>query len=164
MDIIKEFLDKDEQVIAITQTKLKMFTINKLKSYLIYIIMWLIMNAFFIYIYLMQEISNNYWFVCIPILGFDLLGLLAIFNSIAKPSNEIADIGYAYTNKALYMYNNGRHKYVNKILFTEVEGFEKAREGTKGFYVYSKTNVIKIEFIENEVFWYKEIAKRINGQ
>ena len=74
----------------------------------------------------------------------------------------MADICYAYSDKALYMYNTGRHKYVNKILYSDVVGFEKAKEGTKGFYVYSKTNVIKIEFIENEAFWYKEIAKRIN--
>ena len=162
MDLLKDFLDKDEVVIGSTKSQVKYFTINKLKSYWLYIIMWLIMNAFFLYLYFLQEISNNYWFVCIPIIGFDLLGLLAIFNSIAKPANDMADIGYAYSDKALYMYNTGRHKYVNKILYSDVVGFEKAKEGTKGFYVYSKTNVIKIEFIENEAFWYKEIAKRIN--
>lgn len=164
MDIIKQFMDKDEQVIASTKINLKMFIINKLKSYIVYIFMWFIMNAFFIYLFFMQNISTQYWFICIPIIGFDLIGMLAIFNGIAKPSNDMADIGYAYTDKALYMYNTGRHKYVNRILFSEVDGFEKAQEGTKGFFVYSKTNFIKIEFIENEAFWYKEIAKRINNQ
>lgn len=163
MEILKEFLDKDEQIIASTKIKLKMFALNKLRSYLLYIIMWIIMNAFFLYLFFLQ-ISTQYWFVCIPIIGFDLLGLLAIFNSISKPANEMCDIGYAYSNKALYVYNEGRHKSVNKILYSDAIGFEKTREGTKGFFVYSKTNCIKVEYIESEDFWYKEIAKYINKQ
>lgn len=164
MDIVKNFMEKDEQVIASTKVNLKMFALNKIKSYMLYIIMWVIMNGFFVYLFLMQQISNQYWFVCIPIIGFDLLGLLAIFNSIAKPSNEMADIGYVYTNKALYSYNIGRHKSVNRIAYADAKGFEKTGDGTRGFYVYAETNTIKVEYIDNEDFWYKEIAKYINQQ
>lgn len=163
MEIIKPFLDKDETVIASANPNVKMFAKNKLRSYWLYITMWALMNLFFVYLFFLQDISFKYWFVSIPIFGFDVLGVLAVYNSIAKHSNDIADIGYVYTNKALYAYNSGHNKMVNKIAYADVIGFEKAKEGTKGFYIHTKSNYIKVEYIDNEDFWYKEIVKRVNS-
>lgn len=164
MDLVKSFFDKDEIIIGATTTDTKRFALNKIRSFWLYIVMWIIINLFFVYLYFLQDISHEYWFVAIPILGFDLIGVLAIYNSVMKQVNEIAEIGYVYTNKAIYVYNSGHNKMVNKILYTDVTGFEKAKEGTKGFYIYAHANCIKIEHLDNENFWYKEIVKQINNQ
>ena len=49
--------------------------------------MWIIMNGFFVYLITLEELAYKYWFVAVPIVCFDILGILMIYTAVAKDAN-----------------------------------------------------------------------------
>lgn len=155
-------MSENEQIIISSKIDTKICVKSKLKSHLMLIIMWLLMNAFFVYLLFMQDIAFKYWFVAIPILGFDVLGILGVYNAISKELVRVADIGYVLTDKAIYCYHAGSYKNVTKISFEEISRFEKDKTDPTAFYLCSKDKSIKVEYLPNQTVWYTHIAKKVN--
>jgi len=131
----------------------------KVQAVFIFIFMWIAMDAFFIYLLTLKDMSSTYWFVAIPIVFFNVLGGLSLWVNMAKGQNEIADICYICTNKAIYLVNEYGYKNVSKIDFTEITKVEKSIKG-EGFVVCSEFKSINVAYIHNIMEWYKEIEKR----
>lgn len=155
-----EIINKDEKIIMTTSCSLKKCIGAKLLSN---IVMWLLMNGFFLYLITLQKIAYKYWFVCVPIIGFDVLGALAIYICIFKYYNSIADNNYILTDKAVYLYVDNTYKLNKRLSFESITRFEKDKSNPNIFYVCTKNDFIKIENIKNSNTFYSELAKMVNS-
>lgn len=159
----EKIINDGETVLYKTKPSIKNCVLSKLKSYLIYIIMWAIMNGFFVYLILLQNIAKKYWFTGIPILCFDLLGLLIIYSSISKEANRIANMEYILTDKAVYFHDKYNYKQVKRFSFADITRFEKDKDNAHVFYVCIENDYITFEYMEKEDAFYSELAKRVNS-
>lgn len=160
----ENFIEKGEKILITSKYSGKACTMSKLKSCLLYIIMWVLMNAFFIYLLLLEKLAYKYWFVAVPIICFDIVGILVLYNLIAKSINKIADCTYAITDKAFYLYNKGKYKQIKRFAFEDIILFEKDKTNAHIFYVCTKNDFIEVSFIENENEFYAQIAKMVNSK
>ena len=161
---INQIVRADETVLYKSKPSTKKCLTSKLKSNLMYILMWVLMNGFFVYLLLLQDIAKKYWFVGIPILCFDLLGLLALYTAISKEANRISDLEYVLTNKAVYYINNSSFKQIKRIYFNDITRFEKDSSNANVFYVCTKDDALKFEYLSNEDAFYSELAKKVNSR
>lgn len=127
------------------------------------IVMWLILDAFFVYLMLLKNISINYWFISIPMIGFNVLAIMSLFIDISREQNRVADITYILTNKAVYYINNGGFKQNIRVPIEEITKFEKDRDGVHTFFVCTKDNYFKVEYISDGGF-YSQMAKLVNSR
>ena len=143
-------------------TKLCFF--SKLKSFLIYIIMWIIMNGFFVYLITLEELAYKYWFVAVPIVCFDILGILMIYTAVAKDANRLSNYSYVLTDKAIYFYDDGEHKQTKRIALDNVTHFERDKNNSHIFYVCTQNDFIKFEYVLDENNFYMQLAKSVNSK
>lgn len=160
----QKIIQNNEVVLYKSKPSVKVCILSKLKSYLMYIIMWLLLNGFFLYLMFLQDIVEKYWFVALPFACFDIIGLLMTYTSIAKETSRIADIEYFLTDKAVYFCDNSQFKIVRKFTYEEIVKFEKDKYNSNMFYVYSKNDVITFEYMSNQTVFYAELAKRVNSR
>ena len=170
MDIIRSYLDKGEEI-EVTDTfslssKIKNFIIGNL----IYIIMWTALIGAGIYFTLrIVTVSGDYWFVVIPVAGFVVLRLWTLIMYFLKEATENKGLGCVLTNKAVYLYRDGKYKTVEKINFGEIVIVEKSDYIADGFFVSSNKNCIHVKDIKNEKEFFEKLALKVknitdNGQ
>jgi len=122
------------------------------------------MDAFFVYLIFLQEIASKYWFVSIPIIGFNILGVVALYIGCARELSGLADKTYILTDKAIYFINHSSYKQTKRIAISDVARFEKDKSNSHIFYVCTQNDFIKVEYIENEMNFYSQLAKLINSR
>lgn len=160
----KEIVNTNENVLLTAKYSVKACAVSKLKACSLYIFMWVIMNAFFVYLTLLEKISYKYWFVSVPIICFDIIGILALYNFISKSINKIAEYTYVITDRAFYFYNGGKYKQLKRFSFQDITYFEKDKRDSHIFYVCSKNDYVEVAYIQNEVEFYSLLAKMINSK
>lgn len=160
----RKILKNNETILYKSKPSIKKCVFSKLKSYLMYIIMWLLLNGFFVYLMLLQDIVKKYWFVALPFACFDVIGLLMTYTSISKETNRVANFEYILTDKAVYFCDNSPARIVRRFAYEEIVKFEKDNYNSNLFYVQSQNDVICVEYIANQADFYAELAKRVNSR
>ncbi len=160
----KNIIDSGEEVIIESKSSLKKCTGAKLKGFLILFIMWLAMDVFFCYLIFQQQIAGKYWFVSIPIIGFNILAILSIYISVAKEYTRVADFKYILTNKAVYFCDDSAHKQIKRLAIENITRFEKDKASSSTFYACTDKDFIKFEYLENSQEFYSQLARTVNSK
>lgn len=161
MDLLKEKLGKDEKIESIIKQSKNEHIKNYFLSNLIYIVIWLGLDAYFAYLMTLSTVNQNYWFIIIPMVGLNLLKIWTSMFAYLKATSEVKVSAYVLTNKALYFYQDGKYKTCNKILYKDVVSVKKSEYMLDGFYVASKDNFIKIINVENMEVLQKKITEMV---
>lgn len=153
----------NETILYEAKANLKQCIKSRLSAWLLMIVMWVIMDAFFVYLILLKSISINYWFVAIPVIGFNVLAMLMFFVDVSREQNRVADITYILTDKAVYYINNGGFKQNIRFSIQDIVKFEKDKNSVHTFFVCVKDNFFKVEYISDGGF-YAQMAKLVNSR
>lgn len=161
MELVKSLFDEDESVLYSEKTNISMFVKRKLLGMLPLIVMWILLDAFYIYLTTLNSIANKYWFILIPIVGFNIIALVCVYVSIAKNCILVESIGYVFTNKGIYKYDDSGYKNVDVILFEDLIDFEKNKNSLGGFIIRSEYKTIVLNDFKDVKVWYTKIATMI---
>ena len=156
---------KDGEVIEFTaESSTSQHIKNSIISNIMYIVLWLAFDVFFIYIISKENISQQFWFITIPICGLNLLRVWVYVFDILKKKTEIAKTGYCLTNKALYYFSDGKYKELKRIGFEEIVAVEKSEYLCDGFFVASLDKTIQVINIKEEKELFEIMIKKINQE
>jgi len=164
MDLVKSLFDSDETVLFSEKVKLSMFVKRKIISMLPLGIMWILLDVFYIYLTTLNSIADKYWFIMIPIIGFNIIAVLSVYVSIAKACILVEHIGYVFTNKGIYKYDDSGYKNIDVILFEDLIGFEKNKNAFSGFIIRSEFKSIVLNDFKGVNMWYTKIATLLPNQ
>ncbi len=143
------------------QKSIKAYLKNATLANLMYIILWLAFDAFFIYILTMRAVSQQFWFVLITVCGLNLLAVWIIFFKVLKLANQIKNSEYILTEDIIYYCENNTYKTIKKIEIKDIVVLEKSEYVCDGFYIATENDYIKVENIINEKQFFDEIAQSI---
>lgn len=159
--MLEEFLDKDEKILFQTKKQKKLYFKNYLSSIFMFIIVWVLLDAFFIYLMTIKDVSMKYWYLAIPVAGFNALSLLIMWSNFVRHTDGMSSHVYAITNKAVYSFNNHKGIDIKKILFKDITSLKKDEENNT-FIVASATSLIEFKYIEDVNGYFNELSKHIN--
>lgn len=149
MEILNN-IDKSEVVKENFKYSVKASLKNSLMANLLYVILWVAFDAFFIYLISLKTITQEFWLVLIPVCGFNLLIVwVYIFKMLKEYANQ-KNAGYVLTEKALYYYQDGLYKQLIKINLQDIAVVEKSEYIYDGFYVASLDSFIYVKNIQKE--------------
>ncbi|MBQ9786504.1 MAG: hypothetical protein IJW25_03445 [Clostridia bacterium] len=153
MDILNN-IDEKEVIDINAEVNVSKYIKNVLLANIIYIILWIAFDIFFIFLMTKDAVSSKFWFVSLPICGFNIIRLWAFISKILKEVKEIKDTGYVLTNKAIYYYSNNKYKELKRIALEDIVAVEKSEYMLDGFFVATQTATIHIKNIveEKELF------------
>lgn len=157
-------INKDEKIEINAELNIGTNIKNSIMSNLIYIIMWLAFDVFFIYIMTLEKVQKDFWFVLIPVCGFNLLILWTYVFKLLRIKGEIKDTGYILTNQAIYYYADNKYKQLKRISFEDIVVVEKSEFVFDGFYVASKNETIHVKNIKEEKEMFDILIKKVKGE
>ena len=108
MDILTN-IDKNEIINENAKINTKSNIKNGFLTNLIYVILWIAFDAFFVYLMTLQTVKQEFWLVLIPVCGFNLLVVWTYVFNVLKAGVDCKDTGYILTDKAFYYYSNNKH-------------------------------------------------------
>jgi len=151
MNFVKKQFEADEVEEKTYKFSGGAMVMNYIVGNLLNIIMWIALIATSFYFLLkLLSVSNEYWFVIIPPIGFVVVRLWTLVMGLIKKYSERKETGYMLTNKAIYYFNNGNYKSVKRIAFSEIIDVVKSDYLTDGFFVASNYNIIYVKDIKKE--------------
>jgi len=159
-----EILNKinDDEVIELNlERSPKKLLLNSIMANIMYIILWIGFDVFFIYIMTKESVSQQYWFIMVPVCGFNLIKIWVYALKTMKDISEIKHSGYALTNKAFYYYSNGKYKELKRIEFKDIVVLEKSEYMFDGFYVASLDKHIHVNNINDMKEMFEELQEKI---
>ncbi len=157
-----EELIKNEKVEYRVGATLKAHLKNVLLANIIYIVMWIAFDVFYIYITSNNSIGNGFWLVTITVGGLNLLLLWTFIFKTLKVGADLKNTGYILTDKALYYYCDGeKYKDLKRIAIEDIIAVEKSEYFVDGFYVVSEKSFIKVFNILNETEFFNILASRV---
>lgn len=160
MEILNNIKD-DESIEAVYDSSKKCFFKNTVFANIIYILMWIAFDAFFIYVLTIEAVIKQYWFICIPAAGFNLIVLWTFVFKYLKVASDLKTSGYVVTDKAFYYYNDGNYKELKRIAFNDIVALEKSEYFGDGFYVATLTSTIHVLNIKEEMQLFNYITEKI---
>ncbi len=160
MDYSK-FIKEDEKIeLSATQDKLS-YLKNSLLGNILYIILWIGFDIFFVYVITMDGIKEQFWYTLITVAGLNLLRVWTYVFKCLKDFEFLKTSAYVLTDKALYFINDGKYKSVKRIDFSEIVVVEKSEYYCDGFYVASEKENIQVINIKNESELFTKIANLV---
>lgn len=162
MDIINK-INNDEGIESTYNYSKKAYIKNCILENLLYIFLWVAFDVFFVYMMLIESVKTEFWFVILPVGGFNLLTIWLLSFIIIKNITRKKNTGCILTDKAIYLFNKGTYKELKRIGFDEVVVLEKSDYICDGFYVASKTNHIHVKNITNEKELFEKLVEKIKN-
>ena len=162
MELVEKYLKKDETI----QKEYRFSTMQSIKNFfvskIIYVIMWVVLFATSVYfLFRLLSFSSDYWFVIITPAGFVVVKLWTLVYYFLKVYEDNNKCGYVLTDKALYYYNNGKHKKVIRVAFKDITVVEKADYYFDGFYVTTKDDYILVNNIKEKNNLFEEMLQKV---
>lgn len=161
MELLNNVSD-DETLEEVYKFSKSIYLKGSLLANLIYTIMWIAFDIFFIYIMCIENVSQKFWFVIIPICGLNIIKIWMYIFKVLKDINDNKQSGYALTDKAVYYYNDGKYKELKRISFEEIVALEKSEYYSDGFFVATLTNVIHVKNIAEQKELFETLTEKIN--
>lgn len=154
-----KFINKGEEKIEFSARQDKLsYLKNSLISNILYIILWIGFDVFFVYVITMDGIKEQFWYTLITVAGLNLLRVWTYVFKCLKDFETLNITSYVLTDKALYFIQDGKYKSVKRIALSDVVVVEKSEYYCDGFYVASGKENIQVINIKNENEFFTKIA------
>lgn len=136
---------------------------STLLANLMYIILWVAFDVFFVYIITIESIQQDFWFITIPVCGFNLLIVWTYVFKVLKEKASLKGTGYILTDKAFYYYADNKYKQLQRIDLQDIITVEKSEYIADGFYVASLTNNIHVKNIQEEKELFDALVQKVKA-
>ena len=162
MDYTKVINEGEEIEVVASQSK-QAYLKNSLLANIIYIILWIGFDIFFVYVITMDGVKEQFWYMTISVIGLNVLRIWTYVFKCLKDFSELKVV-YILTDKAVYLYSDGKFKDLKRLAYEDIITLEKSEYYYDGFYVAGKGCTIKIINTPQEAELFTKLANKLQSR